>query len=149
MNAQVMSNMGNAMMGSGEAEGENRALHAAEMALANPLLGDISIKDAKGLLVNITGGSDLTLFEVDEAGDRVTKVRLCSSLKSTRDEMLKTESLIMQQTGIGRPAREHHLRVVLRRVTQRQDPRLDRRHGHRRPREEIEATWSLLGKEGP
>lgn len=72
-----MSNMGNAMMGSGEAEGENRALRAAEMALANPLLGDISIKDAKGLLVNITGGSDLTLFEVDEAGDRVTKVRHC------------------------------------------------------------------------
>ncbi|KAF1335461.1 Cell division protein ftsz, partial [Globisporangium splendens] len=69
----VMSNMGNAMMGSGEAEGDNRALRAAEMALANPLLGDISIKDAKGLLVNITGGSDLTLFEVDEAGERVTK----------------------------------------------------------------------------
>ncbi|TMW60668.1 hypothetical protein Poli38472_000710 [Pythium oligandrum] len=69
----VMSNMGNAMMGSGEAEGENRALEAAEAALANPLLGNISIKDAKGMLVNITGGSDLTLFEVDEAAARVTE----------------------------------------------------------------------------
>ncbi|KAF1775431.1 Cell division protein FtsZ, C-terminal [Phytophthora cactorum] len=69
----VMQNMGNAMMGSGEADGENRALRAAEDALANPLLGDISIKDAKGMIVNITGGSDLTLFEVDEAAERVTR----------------------------------------------------------------------------
>jgi cell division protein FtsZ len=69
----VMSGMGNAMMGSGEAEGENRALEAAEAALANPLLGNISIRDAKGMLVNITGGSDLTLFEVDEAAARVTE----------------------------------------------------------------------------
>ncbi|KAJ0408479.1 hypothetical protein P43SY_006409 [Pythium insidiosum] len=69
----VMAGMGNAMMGSGEAEGENRALEAAEAALANPLLGDISIKEAKGMLVNITGGSDLTLFEVDEAAARVTE----------------------------------------------------------------------------
>lgn len=69
----VMSDMGNAMMGSGEAEGENRALAAAEAALANPLLGNISIKEAKGMLVSITGGSDLTLFEVDEAAARVTE----------------------------------------------------------------------------
>ncbi|KAK1948238.1 Cell division protein FtsZ [Phytophthora citrophthora] len=69
----VMQNMGNAMMGSGEADGDNRALRAAEDALANPLLGDISIKDAKGMIVNITGGSDLTLFEVDEAAERVTR----------------------------------------------------------------------------
>ncbi|CAI5725961.1 unnamed protein product [Peronospora effusa] len=69
----VMQNMGNAMMGSGEADGANRALRAAEDALANPLLGDISIKDAKGMIVNITGGSDLTLFEVDEAAERVTR----------------------------------------------------------------------------
>lgn len=69
----VMSKMGNAMMGSGEAEGDNRALKAAEDALANPLLGDISVKDAKGMLVNITGGPDLTLFEVDAAAERVTE----------------------------------------------------------------------------
>eukprot|EP00903_Cladosiphon_okamuranus_P005602 g5574.t1 len=68
----VMAGMGNAMMGSGEAEGEGRAIRAAEDALSNPLLGELSAKSAKGLLVNITGGEDLTLFEVDEAASRVT-----------------------------------------------------------------------------
>jgi cell division protein FtsZ len=72
----VMSSMGNAMMGSGEAEGEERALEAAEKALSNPLLGDISIRDAKGMLVNIVGGADLTLFEVDAAAERVTRVSI-------------------------------------------------------------------------
>ncbi|OQR96013.1 cell division protein ftsZ [Thraustotheca clavata] len=69
----VMTRMGNAMMGSGEADGENRALRAAEAALYNPLLGDISIRAAKGMLVNITGGPDMTLFEVDAAAERVTQ----------------------------------------------------------------------------
>ncbi|OQR87595.1 cell division protein ftsZ [Achlya hypogyna] len=69
----VMSRMGNAMMGSGEADGDNRALRAAEAALYNPLLGDISIRAAKGMLVNITGGPDMTLFEVDAAAERVTQ----------------------------------------------------------------------------
>eukprot|EP00752_Nemacystus_decipiens_P016326 g14601.t1 len=68
----VMAGMGNAMMGTGEAEGEGRATRAAEDALSNPLLGELSAKSAKGLLVNITGGEDLTLFEVDEAASRVT-----------------------------------------------------------------------------
>ncbi|CAB1102007.1 unnamed protein product [Ectocarpus sp. CCAP 1310/34] len=68
----VMAGMGNAMMGTGEAEGEGRAIRAAEDALSNPLLGELSAKTAKGLLVNITGGEDLTLFEVDEAASRVT-----------------------------------------------------------------------------
>ncbi|CAN0506524.1 unnamed protein product, partial [Ectocarpus sp. 12 AP-2014] len=67
-----MAGMGNAMMGTGEAEGEGRAIRAAEDALSNPLLGELSAKTAKGLLVNITGGEDLTLFEVDEAASRVT-----------------------------------------------------------------------------
>ena len=57
------------MMGSG-AEGEERSIRAAEMALHNPLLGDISVKSAKGMLVNITGGADMTLFEVDKAARR-------------------------------------------------------------------------------
>ncbi|KAF0694868.1 Aste57867_14268 [Aphanomyces stellatus] len=69
----VMSRMGNAMMGSGEADGENRALRAAEAALYNPLLGDVSVQAAKGMLVNITGGPDMTLFEVDAAAERVTQ----------------------------------------------------------------------------
>jgi len=67
----VMSEMGKAMMGTGEAEGEHRAIEAAERAIANPLLDDISMKGARGVLINITGGPDLTLFEVDEAANRI------------------------------------------------------------------------------
>ncbi len=67
----VMSEMGKAMMGTGEAEGERRALEASEAAIANPLLDDISMKGAKRVLINITGGKDMTLFEVDEAANRI------------------------------------------------------------------------------
>ena len=67
----VMSSMGKAMMGTGEAEGEGRAINAAEMAINNPLIDDYTLKGAKGLLVNITGGNDLKLFEVDEAVNKV------------------------------------------------------------------------------
>jgi cell division protein FtsZ len=67
----VMSEMGKAMMGTGEAEGERRALDAAEAAIANPLLDDTSMKGARGVLINITGGNDMTLFEVDEAANRI------------------------------------------------------------------------------
>ncbi len=67
----VMSSMGKAMMGTGEAEGENRATKAAEQAINNPLIDDYSLKGAKGLLINITGGKDLTLFEVDEAVNKI------------------------------------------------------------------------------
>tara|TARA_B100000780_G_C21060109_1_gene426045 strand:- start:439 stop:1263 length:825 start_codon:yes stop_codon:yes gene_type:complete len=63
--------MGKAMMGTGEAEGEGRALKAAEMAISNPLIDDYTLKGAKGLLINITGGKDLKLFEVDEAVNKV------------------------------------------------------------------------------
>ena len=67
----VMSEMGKAMMGTGEAEGDNRAIESAERAIANPLLDDISMKGARGVLINITGGPDLTLYEVDEAANRI------------------------------------------------------------------------------
>ncbi|MGA3307825.1 MAG: cell division protein FtsZ [Xanthobacteraceae bacterium] len=67
----VMREMGKAMMGTGEAEGEKRALTAAEAAISNPLIDDASMKGAKGLLISITGGRDLTLFEVDEAATRI------------------------------------------------------------------------------
>ncbi len=67
----VMSRMGKAMMGTGEAEGEKRAEQAAELAINNPLIDDYSLKGAKGLLINITGGKDLKLFEVDEAVNKV------------------------------------------------------------------------------
>ena len=68
----IMSSMGKAMMGTGEADGEGRALKAAEQAISNPLIDDYSLKGAKGLLINITGGKDLTLFEVDEVVKKIT-----------------------------------------------------------------------------
>ncbi len=67
----VMSRMGKAMMGTGEAEGEGRALKATEMALNNPLIDDYSLRGARGLLINITGGEDLTLFETDEIVNKI------------------------------------------------------------------------------
>jgi cell division protein FtsZ len=67
----VMGEMGKAMMGTGEATGENRAIAAAEAAISNPLLDEVSMKGARGVLINITGGMDMTLFEVDEAANRI------------------------------------------------------------------------------
>jgi cell division protein FtsZ len=67
----VMASMGKAMMGTGESEGEGRAMKAAEMAISNPLIDDYTLKGAKGLLVNITGGDDLKLFEVDEVVNKI------------------------------------------------------------------------------
>ncbi len=67
----VMSEMGKAMMGTGEAGGEKRAVEAAEAAISNPLLDDVSMRGARGLLISISGGSDLTLYEVDEAATRI------------------------------------------------------------------------------
>ncbi len=67
----VMSEMGKAMMGTGEAEGDDRAISAAEAAISNPILDNASMKGARGVLINITGGSDMTLFEVDAAANRI------------------------------------------------------------------------------
>ncbi len=67
----VMRDMGKAMMGTGEATGEKRAILSAEAAIANPLLDDVSMRGARGLLISITGGKDLTLYEVDEAATRI------------------------------------------------------------------------------
>jgi cell division protein FtsZ len=67
----VISEMGKAMMGTGEAEGEDRAMKAADLAISNPLLDDVTMKGAKGVLINITGGPDLMLFEVEKAADRI------------------------------------------------------------------------------
>ena len=69
----VMAEMGKAMMGTGEAEGDDRAVKAAEAAINNPLLEDTSMRGARGVLINITGGYDMTLFEVDEAANRIRK----------------------------------------------------------------------------
>jgi cell division protein FtsZ len=67
----VMAEMGKAMMGTGEADGENRAVRASEAAISNPLLEDTSMAGARGLLINITGGDDMTLYEVDQAANRI------------------------------------------------------------------------------
>jgi len=67
----MMTEMGKAMMGTGEASGERRSIQAAEAAISNPLLDDVSMKGARGVLINITGGYDMTLFEVDEAANRI------------------------------------------------------------------------------
>src|SRR3954453_7894973 len=67
----VMTEMGKAMMGTGEAEGEHRPVAAAEASISNPLLDDVSMRGARGVLINITGGLDMTLFEVDEAANRI------------------------------------------------------------------------------
>lgn len=69
----IMRDMGTAMMGMGEAEGESRALEAARQAIENPLLDDVSMKGAKGVLINITGGYDMTLFELDEAANEIRR----------------------------------------------------------------------------
>lgn len=67
----VMKDMGRAMMGTGEASGEGRAMKAAEAAIANPLLDEVSMRGARGVLISISGGTDMTLFEVDEAATRI------------------------------------------------------------------------------
>ena len=67
----IMTEMGKAQMGTGEADGEKRSIRAAEAAISNPLLDDVSMKGARGVLINITGGADMTLFEVDEAANRI------------------------------------------------------------------------------
>ncbi len=69
----IMTKMGKAMMGTGEAEGENRAVNACQEAISNPLLDDVSIQGAKGVLVNMTGGTDMTLFEADQAVNEIRK----------------------------------------------------------------------------
>ena len=101
----VMREMGKAMMGTGEASGEKRALTAAEAAISNPLIDDASMKGAKGLLISITGGKDLTLYEVDEAATRI------------REEVDQR--------------RQHHRRRDLRREPRRHHPRLGGGDRHR------------------
>jgi cell division protein FtsZ len=92
----VMDEMGKAMMGTGEASGEDRAVQAAEKAIANPLLDEISLNGAKGVLINITGGYDLTLFELDEAANIIREkvdpdanIIVGSTLDTTMEGMLR------------------------------------------------------------
>ena len=92
----VMDEMGKAMMGTGEASGEDRAHQAAEKAIANPLLDEISLKGARGVLINISGGNDMTLFELDEAANRIrdevegdAKIMVGTTLDPNLDGLLR------------------------------------------------------------
>jgi cell division protein FtsZ len=106
----IMATMGKAMMGTGEAEGDRRALDAAEAAISNPLLDDVSMKGAKGVLVNITGGYDMTLYEVDEAANRIrddVDAEANMIIGSTFDEKMNGRIRVsVVATGIGQILRE-------------------------------------------
>jgi cell division GTPase FtsZ len=101
----IMSEMGKAMMGTGEAEGDRRALDAAEAAISNPLLDDVSLQGASGVLINITGGFDMTLYEVDEAANRIREeVETDANIifGSTFDDRLNGKMRVsVVATGIG------------------------------------------------
>jgi cell division protein FtsZ len=109
----VMAEMGNAMMGTGESDCERRAVDAAEAAIANPLLDDVSLKGAKGVLISITGGKDMTLFEVDEATNRIREdVDNDANIifGATFDERLEGRIRVsVVATGIGLGAEEERL----------------------------------------
>ncbi len=101
----IMDEMGKAMMGTGEATGERRAIEAAETAITNPLLDDVSLKGAKGVLINITGGRDLTLYEVDEAAslirgqvDQDANIIVGSALDDDLDGIVRVSVVA---TGVG------------------------------------------------
>ncbi|MEN8894901.1 MAG: cell division protein FtsZ [Yoonia sp.] len=109
----VMDEMGKAMMGTGEADGENRAVDAAEKAIANPLLDEISLEGARGVLINITGGYDLTLFELDEAANKIREkvdpeanIIVGSTLDTTMDGKMRVSVVA---TGIDAAVRSADL----------------------------------------
>ncbi|MEM6589539.1 MAG: cell division protein FtsZ [Pseudomonadota bacterium] len=111
----VMDEMGKAMMGTGEDSGEDRAIQAAEKAIANPLLDEISLQGAKGVLINITGGHDLTLFELDEAANRIREevdaeanIIVGSTLDTSMDGVMRVSVVA---TGIDAVAEHKELPV--------------------------------------
>lgn len=121
----VMGEMGKAMMGTGEAAGENRAIQAAEAAISNPLLDDVSMKGARGVLINITGGMDMTLFEVDQAANRIreevdpeAQIKVGSTLGEDLDGRIRVSVIATGiDAGVVSAARTQqggngHLRVV-------------------------------------
>jgi len=118
----VMDEMGKAMMGTGEGEGENRAIEAAERAIANPLLDEISLRGAKGVLINITGGHDLTLFELDEAANRIREEVDPDAniiVGSTLDEMMEGRIRVsVVATGIDASPVVHDIPVPRRRMAE-------------------------------
>ncbi len=118
----VMDEMGKAMMGTGEGSGEDRAIQAAEKAIANPLLDEISLKGAKGVLINITGGQDLTLFELDEAANRIREEVDANAniiVGSTLDEKMEGEMRVsVVATGIDAEASTTEVPVPRRKLSE-------------------------------
>lgn len=118
----VMDEMGKAMMGTGEADGEDRAIQAAEAAIANPLLDEISLRGAKGVLINITGGTDLTLFELDEAANRIREevdadanIIVGSTLDDAMEGMMRVSVVA---TGIDASEKTHDIPVPRRKLSE-------------------------------
>ena len=112
----VMNEMGKAMMGTGEATGDNRAIEAAEAAIANPLLDDVSMQGANGVLINISGGDDMTLYELDEAATRIKDEVAADAniiIGSTFDASLKgTIRVSVVATGIESEAKLRPVNMV-------------------------------------
>jgi len=121
----VMDEMGKAMMGTGEATGENRAAEAAQSAISNPLLDDVSLKGAKGVLINITGGADLTLFEVHEAAtlirsqvDEDANIIVGSALDNDLDGIIRVSVVA---TGVEASAQQAPIRASVDYAARRSD----------------------------
>lgn len=122
----VMDEMGKAMMGTGEATGEDRAVQAAEKAIANPLLDEISLRGARGVLINITGSHDLTLFELDEAANRIREevdpdanIIVGSTLDTSMEGMMRVSVVA---TGIDASEAVHEVPVPRRRLAEPLNP---------------------------
>ncbi|WP_372602794.1 cell division protein FtsZ [Actibacterium sp.] len=122
----VMDEMGKAMMGTGEASGDERAIQAAEKAIANPLLDEISLRGARGVLINITGGYDLTLFELDEAANRIREevdpdanIIVGSTLDTTMEGVMRVSVVA---TGIDASEIMHEAPVPRRRLSEPLQP---------------------------
>jgi cell division protein FtsZ len=118
----IMREMGKAMMGTGEASGDKRAMMAAEAAIANPLLDEVSMKGARGLLISITGGNDLTLYEVDEAAGRIRQevdedanIILGATFDSSLDGIVRVSVVA---TGIDQPPNIQELSAAESRITE-------------------------------
>ncbi len=118
----IMREMGKAMMGTGEASGDKRAMMAAEAAIANPLLDEVSMKGARGLLISITGGNDLTLYEVDEAAGRIRQevdedanIILGATFDASLDGIVRVSVVA---TGIDQPPNIQELTAAESRITE-------------------------------
>ncbi|WP_026607072.1 cell division protein FtsZ [Methylocapsa acidiphila] len=118
----IMREMGKAMMGTGEATGDRRAILAAEAAIANPLLDEVSMKGARGLLISITGGNDLTLYEVDEAAGRIRQevdedanIILGATFDQSLDGIVRVSVVA---TGIDHPVDAYELNAAETRITE-------------------------------